>query len=70
MKQPHLAEHILKKYNVGISNDMIQIFCEPVLQIFQNKHCSKNKGVLNQIAEKDITLISVKPLSATNSAKQ
>ena len=70
MKQLHLAEHILKEYNAGISDDMIQISSESVFQMFQNKCCSKNDGLLNQIAEKDITLISVKPLSATNSAKQ
>jgi len=61
---------MLQNYNAGISNDMIQIFCESVFQMFQNKCYSKNNGVLNQIAEKDITLISVKPLSAKNSAKQ
>ena len=69
-KELHLAELILKKYNAGISNDIILIFCESMLQIFQNKCNSKNDGVQNQTAEKDITLISVKPLSATNSAKQ
>jgi hypothetical protein len=72
MCYPSIRRHtcIFKKYSVEITNDMIQIFCEFMIQMFQNKCDSKNDGALNQTAEKDITLISVKPLSATNSAKQ
>ena len=39
----NLAEHILKKYNAGIRNGMIQIFCESVFQMFQNKCYLKKK---------------------------
>jgi len=36
MKQLCFAEHIMKNYNAGTSNDMIQIFCKSVFQMFQN----------------------------------